>query len=507
MNPIKSKPARRMTAWNERLLVVSFLFILLCTLFPFRFVGHDNFSIAELFDRFDVRFTLSDVISNIVLFMPVGFSVNCLFSTTHKKRFSKLITTFIICAGFSTMVEIFQVFLPMRSPNVVDIVSNSLGGMVGYPIGHFFRKRWLRYAEGVLNRDYRLSLKKLIALFLGYGTLALCIVLALPDPTSLSNWDAGFPLLLGNEKTGDRPWNGTIQMLYISDRALSEAAAGLAFTSNFVLKDSVVAAYPLVESGHPDLKKYRDQSGNLPELGWRGTPTAIFEQGAALENGSWLETIAPAARLAERVGSSSQFTMMTAITTAQLDQEGPARIISQSDSPFHRNFTLGQTGSGLEVRLRTVASDANGTRPAFSVPDFFTDTQAHRVIVTYGNGVLKVYRDGLANVSQFRVPTDFVSGRPETFILYHCLIFVPLGGLLALMIRYQKRAIGVVLIALSAGVPALIFEQGLAIANTRDFSFKNWLLGFLFTAGAMLIVRFGLPMGEQKSGFSKKPDF
>jgi glycopeptide antibiotics resistance protein len=492
MNPIK--PARRMTAWNERLLISSFLFILLCTLFPFRFVWYDNFSIAELFDRFDVRFTLSDVIANIFLFMPVGFSVNCLLSTTQKSRFSKLVITIAICAGFSAMVEILQVFLPMRSPNFVDIVSNSLGGIVGYPVGHFFRKRFVRYAEWILNRPDRLSLKKLVAMFLVYCTLALCIVLALPDPTSLGNWDAGFPLLLGNEKTGDRPWNGTIQTLYISDRALNEAAVDLAFTSNFVLQDSLVAAYPLVESGaFPDLKKYRDQSGNLPELGWKGTPTAILEQGAAIENGSWLETIAPAARLAERVGGSSQFTMMTAIATAQLDQEGPARIISQSDSPFHRNFTLGQAGSGLEVRLRTVASDANGVRPAFTVHGFFTDTKAHRVIVTYGNGVLKVYRDGLANVSQFRVPTDFVSGRPETFILYHCLIFVPLGGLLAMMMRYQKRAIGVVLIALSSGVPALIFEQGLAIANTRDFSSKNWLLGFLFTAGAMLIVRFGLP--------------
>jgi glycopeptide antibiotics resistance protein len=432
MNPFPLKPTRRMIAWNGRLLISSLLFILLCTLFPFQFVGYGNFSLLELWHRFDVRVTLSDIFLNILLFMPVGFSVNCLLSTTRKSRFSKLLITLAICAGFSTTVEILQVFLPTRSPNFVDIASNSLGGMVGYPVGYFFRKRLVLYADRLLSQKHRLSLKRLVAMFLGYWALMVCIVLALPDPASLGNWDASLPLLLGNEKTGDRPWSGTIQTLYIGDRALSEAAVDQAFTSSFVLQDGVVAAYPLAES-----EKYRDRSGNLPELGWRGTPTANLKQGVVIENGSWLETIAPASRLTERVQSTSQLTVMTAIATARLDQQGPARIISQSDSPFYRNFTLGQDGAGLEVRLRTMASDGNGVRPAFRVPDFFTDTNLHRVIVTYQGGILKVYRDGVANGLLFRAPTDFVSGRPEAFIVYHCLIFVPLGGLLALIMRYQ----------------------------------------------------------------------
>jgi glycopeptide antibiotics resistance protein len=67
-----------MTAWNGRLLIGSLLFILLCTLFPFRFVWVQNFSMLELGHRFDVRLTLSDIFLNILLFMPVGFSINCL---------------------------------------------------------------------------------------------------------------------------------------------------------------------------------------------------------------------------------------------------------------------------------------------------------------------------------------------------------------------------------------------------------------------------------------------
>jgi hypothetical protein len=74
-----------------------------------------------------------------------------------------------------------------------------------------------------------------------------------------------------------------------------------------------------------------------------------------------------------------------------------------------------------------------------------------------------------------------------------------LGGLLALMMRYQKRWGRRVWVALSSGVPALVVEGVLAIGNGRELSLRNWLLGFLFTSGAMLIVRFGLPM--RREGF------
>lgn len=39
---------------------------------------------------------------------------------------------------------------------------------------------------------------------------------------SLSNWDESFPLLLGNEAIGDRPWRGVFHRVAIYDRALSE---------------------------------------------------------------------------------------------------------------------------------------------------------------------------------------------------------------------------------------------------------------------------------------------
>lgn len=42
----------------------------------------------------------------------------------------------------------------------------------------------------------------------------------------LSNWEEGFPLVLANETTGDRPWIGTFHRLAIYSRALSEDELG-----------------------------------------------------------------------------------------------------------------------------------------------------------------------------------------------------------------------------------------------------------------------------------------
>lgn len=37
----------------------------------------------------------------------------------------------------------------------------------------------------------------------------------------LSNWNAGYPLALANELTGNRPWLGELDLVAVYDRALS----------------------------------------------------------------------------------------------------------------------------------------------------------------------------------------------------------------------------------------------------------------------------------------------
>lgn len=57
-------------------------------------------------------------------------------------------------------------------------------------------------------------------------------------------------------------------------------------------------------------------------------------------------------------------------TARSCAQQGPARIVSFSNSIVARNFTVGQEGCDLQVRVLRKDSDANGV-PAFVVPGVF----------------------------------------------------------------------------------------------------------------------------------------
>ena len=61
------------------------------------------------------------------------------------------------------------------------------------------------------------------------GTTERLYVNGVENPTTLartgvfSNWDVADPLTLGNERTGDRPWAGTMRLMAVYDRALTPA--------------------------------------------------------------------------------------------------------------------------------------------------------------------------------------------------------------------------------------------------------------------------------------------
>lgn len=80
--------------------------------------------------------------------------------------------------------------------------------------------------------------------------------------------------------------------------------------------------------------------------------------------------------------------------TADLDQDGPARVVSSSIGTAHRNFTVGQSDDALVVRLRTTETDWNAVDEQVEVPQVFTDTCRHHLVVSHDGGELRVYVDG-----------------------------------------------------------------------------------------------------------------
>ncbi len=88
-------------------------------------------------------------------------------------------------------------------------------------------------------------------------------------------------------------------------------------------------------------------------------------------------------------------------------QDGPARILTLSKDPYLRNLTIAQRGQDLIVRIRTPASDLNGT-PAYKVQNVLSDADWHRIEVHIVPQLLQVSIDGTVAVSA-ALPRDALS--------------------------------------------------------------------------------------------------
>lgn len=97
--------------------------------------------------------------------------------------------------------------------------------------------------------------------------------------------------------------------------------------------------------------------------------------------------------LLDECQKSNQFTLECLITTDNLGQSGPARIITFSNDITHRNFTLGQDNNRLAVRIRTPQTGENGLGGEFSFGKIESSIPLH-IIVSYFEGNTYCYVDG-----------------------------------------------------------------------------------------------------------------
>ncbi len=81
-----------------------------------------------------------------------------------------------------------------------------------------------------------------------------------------------------------------------------------------------------------------------------------------LGDDSWLEGGA-APTLTEALRSSGDLTIEMALRPDNLTQEGPAQILGLGLNARSANLAIGQSGTRLEVRLRTTVTNPDGTRP------------------------------------------------------------------------------------------------------------------------------------------------
>ena len=483
------------------LLISSILLIFFLTLQPFNFAISGGLSFATVLDNFYYTTTLNDFLINLFLLTPFGFSFAWVCSIKKININALFFLTILASFSFSLTIELVQTFSPVRNSNTMDLIANTISGGFGLIIFRYCRNYIFQGIKFLLNPQ------KLSLVLTAYLTFALILSATLPNATQLNNWDS-FPLALGNELNRKRPWQGQVYQFYLANRTLSQAELTTALTGTNPFNDNpngLIAAYEIVGNYN-----YPDKAGNLKDLTWQNaTPKFAANEPVLLNKQNWLATTSPIKLISQRVKETSQFTIIATIATNKTEQVGPARIISHSQDNRLRNFSLSQYHSDLSFRFRTPITSKNGNKPELIVPNVFSDTQPHNIVVSYDGYQVLFYIDQLENnytvplipgIGFYELANPFPSPwrihlESDYFgiynLFYYELIFIPLGILAALItIVFQNQIIKqILLISLVIFLPPLFLEAIWIIGKGKKFSGENVLLSLAITLGTMVIIK------------------
>lgn len=436
-------------------LVVTVLFILYVTLFPFDFVISSPASLFDFVARLEKSLipegTPLDFVLNILLFVPWGYLLAALGNRRMRRRRACLAVGFLTSFLFSTGIEFTQDWLLLRHATLADVIANTVGGGVGASlnlvlgdtVAHQLRalQAWARYS---------LRIRHYLLLWVAYMAVLLFISSHIQTDALVRGWETTYPLLVGNERTGNRSWQGRVSNLLVANQALAPSSVAAIFAGDPLpeMPDGVLLSlYPLTNA-----QGNADMTGNLPDLVWRGSSRYLGSDasGAVVGTGQWLETETAVTPLINGIMDRSEFTVSIVAAPAVIKQSGPARIVSISTDTLFRNLTLGQEDDDLVFRFRMPFSDENGRKPELILPDVFADGQPHHLVVTYDKTAVHFYIDTVQNQYSFGTapstllfwyltPTEATQIRLNAFSpmlfksLYASLWIVPTGILVFLI--------------------------------------------------------------------------
>lgn len=133
----------------------SIFVIIYGSLFPFDFqyVNWTNEGRKMLFSTTFFGGNVTDVLSNILLFIPFGLAGSELISR-HKKSQKFYLYLCFVAASLAFGVQILQIYIPPRIPAFYDAVWNIIGTFIGILTAKFMGRRY----PHILNSDNKISL-------------------------------------------------------------------------------------------------------------------------------------------------------------------------------------------------------------------------------------------------------------------------------------------------------------------------------------------------------------
>lgn len=484
--------------WAVRMPVLAAVAILICTLFPFQFFLQDTSS------RRAVSFLLwlepypdgfRDFTENIILFMPFGFGWACWACQRRWKQPWVWTTAFAAGAGLSYMVEFLQVFLPTRGPSWWDVLSNTIGTLVGFSLFAHVGKRVLDFAARLESFTEMLATtRRIIVAFVTYATLTLVISALVQRSITSSNWQPGSAQLMGPQMNGRHMKRARLSRLEITDHIFA-AGSARGSASEKQLCTSLAALGLLPEATAPAMQKllmsrHVVRAGVLP---WSPDETANI---VCLSGQEWQQTPLPIGPLVKDIQKTHTFTLR--IIYAPADALAAGRIVSISDNPQDINLDLVQEGRVLTVWLRTGVLGVSRYW-SLNFPDTFQNGQPKEIFLTFDGAELVGYLDGKKNVHSLRLnPGAALVYRLKGVnpyhvrgyeILYMMMVFVPLGVFLRFGVQNPagRNPSTWILIGAAILVPPLLQEGVLSSASGCPFHFESMILGCCLIAGAFLL--------------------
>ncbi len=148
----------------------------------------------------------------------------------------------------------------------------------------------------------------------------------------------------------------------------------------------------------------------------RGAAQATADGRLVLDGGALLLPQHTAAVLLQSCQASGQLSIEALIQPAAAGQTGPARIISFSKDAHERNFTLGQEGNRLILRLRTTTTNPNGMNPQLDLGPISVEQPQH-VVVSFQAGQVRCHVDGRLRMTSDAIGGALTNWEPFTLLL------------------------------------------------------------------------------------------
>jgi len=144
----------------------------------------------------------------------------------------------------------------------------------------------------------------------------------------------------------------------------------------------------------------------IPDL----TKVSRVSGGLSIDSSTIISSFVIGTKLIKGIPLTNEITMEAWVKPKNLDNYGPARIMTLSQDTGQRDFTLGQHYDSYIPRLRTTVSGLNGVWNGVNNNDFFSDPVvttdlSHVVYTRDSSGNAKIYVNGVL-AGQYNLPGD-----------------------------------------------------------------------------------------------------